>query len=105
MKESIEVLQEEAGVIKRHIRMMKRVSDEYQTDLVKGWPEKLLDIEQGIDRLQKSEVAQNSTSTQQLKDSISELNNLRGSIGPVQLPYGDSWIAKLDAVIAKLESI
>ena len=62
MKEAIEILQGEIGRIKDHIRKMERLSDEFQSDLVKDWPNRLAEIETAVDRLQKPVVANDSAS-------------------------------------------
>jgi len=61
LTEAIEVLQNEIGKIKSHIREMKRMSDVVQCDLVKDWPKKVTVLEVAVERLLKIEEADNST--------------------------------------------
>ena len=70
MKEAIEVLQNEIGVIRTHIRKMARLTDECQIDLVKDWPKKVAVLELAIKRLLKQEVANDSASTNCKRDGI-----------------------------------
>ena len=75
MKEAIEVLQNEIGVIRTHIRKMARLTDECQIDLVRDWPKKVAVLELAIKRLLKLEVANDSTSTNNERDEINRLAN------------------------------
>jgi len=75
LKEAIEVLQNEIGVIRTHIRKMARLTDECQIDLVRDWPKKVAVLELAIKRLLKLEVANDSTSTNNERDEINRLAN------------------------------
>lgn len=70
MTEAIEVLQNEIGKIKSHIREMKRMSDVVQCDLVKDWPKKVTVLEVAVERLLKIEEADNSTKSNNEREEI-----------------------------------
>ena len=70
MTEAIEVLQNEIGKIKSHIREMKRMSDVVQCDLVKDWPTKVAVLEIAVERLLKIEGADNFTKSNTTKATI-----------------------------------
>ena len=103
MTEAIEVLQNEIGKIKSHIREMKRMSDVVQCDLVKDWPTKVTELEIAVERLLKIEGADNFTKSNNERDVIALLKEVSEwcKPGPIFQTEFNDLLNRINAVLAQ----